>query len=269
MKFREKIKYSNDIFKSPSLYFIKYILKIFTFLILSKIFSQKYYLSLFKNKKKWSLSLYPNFYKRNKETFFGSNYNKLNFLFTDETHLNFSLLKALKIFFFSRKKFVNIESFIKFKDIFFSLKYFISYRYQLDNKINESFYIDGINFTDFYQSSIKISFLNRSKLLIYNKSLKRFIDYYKLKEFHIYLFEYNFGFYLLRRFNEKKIKMIGYQHGIFDKNLMWLDVLNLKEDRIFSPEKIISNYLPSLKLYKTKYNEKIKFIYKRKKYPIF
>lgn len=265
VKFREKIKYSNDIFKSPSLYFIKYILKIFTFLILSKIFSQKYYLSLFKNKKKWSLSLYPNFYKRNKETFFGSNYNKLNFLFTDETHLNFSLLKALKIFFFSRKKFVNIESFIKFKDIFFSLKYFISYRYQLDNKINESFYIDGINFTDFYQSSIKISFLNRSKLLIYNKSLKRFIDYYKLKEFHIYLFEYNFGFYLLRRFNEKKIKMIGYQHGIFDKNLMWLDVLNLKEDRIFSPEKIISNYLPSLKLYKTKYNEKIKFIYKRKK----
>ena len=101
--------------------------------------------------------------------------------------------------------------------------------------------------------------------MIYNKSLKRFIDYYKLKEFHIYLFEYNFGFYLLRRFNEKKIKIIGYQHGIFDKNLMWLDVLNLKEDRIFSPEKIISNYLPSLKLYKTKYNKKIKFIYKRKK----
>ena len=54
----------------------------------------------------------------------------------------------------------------------------------------------------------------------------------------------------------KKIKMIGYQHGIFDKNLMWLDVLNLKEDRIFSLKKIISNYLPSLKLYKTKYNEK-------------
>ena len=48
------------------------------------------------------------------------------------------------------------------------------------------------------------------------------------------MFEYCLGFYLIRliKTNYKKIKIIGYQHGIFSDNLMWFDVvskLNIKK----------------------------------------
>ena len=74
------------------------------------------------NKKKWSLSLYPNFYKDKKEIFFENKFNKINFLLSDETHLNHSLLKILNIYFKNKNQIINIESFVKFSDIFLSIR---------------------------------------------------------------------------------------------------------------------------------------------------
>ena len=41
------------------------------------------------------------------------------------------------------------------------------------------------------------------------------------------MFEYSFGFFLTNFFknNFKKIQLIGYQHGIFSDNIMWLDLI--------------------------------------------
>ena len=40
------------------------------------------------------------------------------------------------------------------------------------------------------------------------------------------MFEYNFGFFLtnLLKNNFENTQLIGYQHGIFSDNLMWLDI---------------------------------------------
>ena len=48
------------------------------------------------------------------------------------------------------------------------------------------------------------------------------------------MFEYCLGFHLIRlvKTSCKKVKIIGYQHGIFSDNLMWFDVvskLNIKK----------------------------------------
>ena len=66
------------------------------------------------------------------------------------------------------------------------------------------------------------------------------------------MFEYSFGFFLARLFkkNFKKTKLIGYQHGIFSDNIMWLDII--KTDKRYLPNKILALNKFSLKDYKTK-----------------
>ena len=61
------------------------------------------------------------------------------------------------------------------------------------------------------------------------------------------MFEYSFGFFLARLFkkNFKKTKLIGYQHGIFSDNIMWLDII--KTDKRYLPNKILALNKFSLK----------------------
>jgi hypothetical protein len=71
----------------------------------------------------------------------------------------------------------------------------------------------------------------------------------------MYLFEYNFGFYLINKIKcfSKKIKIYGYQHGIFSENLMWLDLLRLdKNKKNYLPNKIIASNIYSAEDYKKK-----------------
>ena len=73
--------------------------------------------------------------------------------------------------------------------------------------------IDDCDFSDFFKNYINKSLVNRLKLEIYEKSLIRLNQKFpNIKNFHYYMFEYSFGFFLTRLFkkNFKNIKLIGY-----------------------------------------------------------
>ena len=56
------------------------------------------------------------------------------------------------------------------------------------------------------------------------------------------MFEYNFGFYLnqLVKKTNKDILRIGYQHGIFSSNLLWIELLKeLKSKKYFQTKSFI------------------------------
>ena len=90
---------------------------------------------------------------------------------------------------------------------------------------------------------------NRSKLFIYEKFLDKLNYKSKLNVFHYFLFEYNFGFFLRRKLDKIKF-FLGYQHGIYTKNLMWLSLINDKTSRKVIPEKVICNRKESFNVYK-------------------
>ena len=67
------------------------------------------------------MSLFPIFYENNKnEKFFDQKFLKLNFLITDETHLNGSVFDNIKKIFISRKidNFVIVERYISLTHFF-------------------------------------------------------------------------------------------------------------------------------------------------------
>ena len=104
------------------------------------------------------------------------------------------------------------------------------------------------------------SLINRAKLDIYTDAIPRFLKTCKIKKINLYLFEYNFGFFLIRSIREysKKIKIIGYQHGIFSNQLTWFDlIVSLKSNKVFLPDYILSTNKYSLKDYKSKLNKKV------------
>tara|TARA_X000000950_G_scaffold278491_1_gene369517 strand:+ start:12153 stop:13667 length:1515 start_codon:yes stop_codon:yes gene_type:complete len=253
--------------KNYFLYFFKFLIKTYFILVFIKFFNQKKLMKSAKLiNKPWSLSLFPNFYQENKEKFFGKNYNKVNFLLTDESHLNYSFSKILNVYFTNRKKILNIESFISFKDIFTCFKNGFIKKKLYHKILNEKLIIDNLDFSTFYQETIMSSFINRSKLMIYDNAIIKFQNYFQFKEFHTYLFEYNFGFYIIRNLKLVDCKIVGYQHGIFNKNVMWLDIITQNNYKIYYPTKIISNFKSSLNEYKRKYkNSFISFKYQKKR----
>tara|TARA_E500000178_G_scaffold12714_1_gene12239 strand:- start:9586 stop:11124 length:1539 start_codon:yes stop_codon:yes gene_type:complete len=219
---------------------LKFYIKTLILLIFEK-FTKKQKLK--RNYENLYFSMYPNFYIGNKETFFKKDKDlKINFLLTDETHLNTkigvvkSVLKKFK-----GKNTLNIESFIYFSDIF-KLILFLPYNmiYNFYN-LNRKLIIEDCDFSDFYKHYINISLINRFKLEIYKNSFARFQRKFPdIKNFHYYMFEYSLGFFLcnLIKDNYKKIQLIGYQHGIFSDNIMWLDLI--KDNKKYLPNKIIA-----------------------------
>ena len=83
---------------------------------------------------------------------------------------------------------------------------------------------------------------------------------YNPKKLHYFLFEYNFGFFLKNKFDVIE-EFTGYQHGIYNDNLMWLDLINYKRDRCL-PQLVICNRKKSIKAYKQNFK---KIIFKKKK----
>ena len=248
-------------------YYVKFFFKIFCILIFLRLFNQeKLKKNLKKKKYSWCLSLYPNFYHQKNEYFFGNKYKKINFLVTDETHFNFSFFQILKIYFLNKNDILNIESFINFKDIFQSFFKVFSIRKKLSKLLKKKFIVNGLDFSEYHRELLCNSFINRSKLSSYDQAIKRFHSYFNPKKFNIYLFEYNFGFYLIRKFKELGCRIIGYQHGIFNKNLMWIDLITKNNEKVYYPDVIISNYFKSLKIYKDKYkSNNIKYYYNKRK----
>lgn len=249
------------------IYYVKFFFKIFFILIFLKLFNQDRLKKKLKEKEHlWCLSLYPNFYNSKNEYFFGKKYKKINFLVTDETHLNLSFFQILKIYFSNKNNILNIESFINIKDLFqiFFKVYLI--KKKLSKLLEKKFVINGLDFSDYYRELLSNSFINRLKLSSYDQAIRRFYLFFNPKKFNTYLFEYNFGFYLIRKFKELGCKIIGYQHGIFNKNLMWLDLITKNNEKVYFPDIIVSNHLKSLEIYKNKYkSNNIKYFYSKKK----
>lgn len=229
----------------------KFYIKVFFLLILIKLFKTPLIL---KNSYKIAcLSLAPIFYKNGVENFFKKKENlKLNFLITDETHLNLSLIKAYNTFKNKYKNLVHVESYIKFNDLILSLVR--SYKYlHKGKKIDMKLLIENIDFSKFYEEYFSISLLNRLKLSIYDNAFLKILKKFKVKNFQMYLFEYCFGFYLINliRKNSENIRITGFQHGIFSDKLFWFDLLDThKIKNQYLPNKIISFNSQSLKDYK-------------------
>jgi hypothetical protein len=259
-----KIVYKGSNFLIPNLILlkiIKFYFKAFFVICYAKIINKKKVKS-----KKFSeacLSIYPIFYKK-KEIFFNDKKKiKLNFLLTDETHLNFSFIKIIQIITQTKNKdLIHIENFVTFKSFFKSFMKAIFY-YFLSLRVNFKLNINNLNLSSFYEEYFFTSLINRSKLNIYEDSIILAFKKFEIKIFSLYLFEYNFGFFLINLIKKKivGIKIIGHQHGIFSDQLLWLDlILKNKNKYNYLPDEIISFNLQSYKDYKKQINsKKIKF----------
>jgi hypothetical protein len=233
--------------------YFKFILRALYFLIIIKILKKN---ANFKKNSDLCLSLYPYFFKnKNIDLYNVKEKTYLNFSLTDETHLN---LSPIKYFNHIKKlskldKIVSIEKYIKFKELFFSMiKFYIDYS-KLKKLFNKSFNFHGIDCTNLIYPHIKISFYNRSKLFLYERSLDYFLENNSPKKLNYFLFEYNFGFFLRNRLKKIK-KFVGYQHGIYTNNLMWLDLVNSKKND-FLPNEIVCNRKESFKSYKKNFKK--------------
>jgi len=242
--------------KFPNLKIIKFLIKtIFLIFFLKFLKKQKNNL----NKKNFFyMSLYPNKFSYAKGDLFENNEGNIcNFLLSDETHLN---LNILKLFQYAKKmndkNILNIEKFINVSDILLLLtKHF--YNLIIFKKIKKiSINFDGLNFEDELSDIYLGSYINRSKLEIYSKAIPRFLKENNVSNINLYLFEYSFGFFLTRSIREfsDKIKISGFQHGVFSNNLMWFDIINSFNFRkIYTPDNIYCLNKLSLKDYKFKF----------------
>ena len=237
---------------------------IFTFIIGFKKKINKSY----RKKNNFYFSLYPNKFFYDKENFFEREKNLCNFLITDETHLNYGLKELLnykKIT--ENKRIINIENYIYLSDILILLfkNLFFHKYFKIIKKFNFNF--SGLNLTNELEGALISSYINRSKLEIYSKAIPRFLKFNNVSSLSLYLFEYCFGFFLMRNIRNfsKKIKIYGFQHGIFSNNLMWLDVINsLSYKNTYKPDHIYCQNKFNIKDYKTRY-KKIKISLIKKK----
>ena len=218
--------------------------------------------NVFNPKKDFFMSVFPNKFDYSKRNF--SKENIFNFLLTDETHLNhniFQICKNIKIT--EKKNILNIESLIPFTELILLILKNLFFFNENKNKSLNEIYINDLNLKNEINEFFSKSYINRSKLEIYKSALPTFLKKFDVKKIHTYLFEYNFGFFLIRNIRDfkKKIKILGYQHGIFTKNLYWFDlILSLKYKKKFLPSEIYSLNNYSLIEYKSKLkNLNIKF----------
>ena len=219
LNYRKKI---NKKFNFILLKITKFYLKTLFVIIFIK-FKNK---TTYKAKRELYVTLYPNFFFRDKENFYKKkNITLLNFLITDDTHLNLSFFKIISTY--NRISKLNIliaEQFIEISDVI-KCYFKVLFRYICLRKVNNNFEINKINLNDFYSNNFNISFINRSKLDIYNNALEKIIKIFKIKVLNLYLFEYAFGFFLIKKFKQKNVYIKGYQHGIFSDKLFWFDLI--------------------------------------------
>jgi hypothetical protein len=247
---------------NPLLSFINYFIKL---IILSTFFKLT---NFKKNKetKEYNITLFPLFFKNGVCKIYKNNFPNLNFLLGDETQLNNNLRDLIQ-----KGKEINklnnvipaernITYYNLIKIFFINLKQINKFNYFLNKKI----IYQNLDVSTILKKHLVLSFLNRIKLSYYDESIKKTINSSNSQKINYYMFEYSFGFYLSRLFREisKTVKTKGYQHGIFTKKLMWLDILDNKNKKVYLPDIIISNLQLSRKAY-SKYLNKNNIFLKR------
>ena len=209
-----------------------------------------------------ALSIYPLLFHNKEIAIYNGDNQYLNFSITDETHLNQSLVNKCKNLKYLNKdkKFIIAEKYISLLDLI--KNFFVSFIYLKHlhylQKIN--FKIDNVDYTDLIFQYLVTSILNRLKLDIYNKPIFHVFKNKKIKNFKYFLFEYNFGFFLHNQIFKinKNIKYIGFQHGIFSKNLFWFDFVKKFKNFNIYPDEIVANNKYSLNDYKQVLKTKVK-----------
>ncbi len=258
-------------FHLPHLKIIKFLIKAIILVSYCKLLKFTKNEKNEKNEKNtFYLSLYPNKYFYGKENLFEKKRKICNFLMSDETHLNFNLRK---LFHFAKitneKKILNIEQYIKVSDILFLILKHSFNIFTLKDLRKIEINLQGLDFKEVLNDIYISSYINRSKLEIYSKAIPRFLKKNKVSNFKLYLFEYSFGYFLIRTIKEfsSKIKISGYQHGLFSNNLMWFDLIkSLKHRKKYVPNQIFCLNKYCLKDYKLKYkNTKVSIINFEKK----
>ena len=253
----------------PSLTFVKilkFYLKAFFLISFIKIFSTP----KFKVKNEIGMTIYPIFFTKESDNFYkNKDITYLNFLLTDETHLGHSLFQIIKIYFkLKNKNILFTEKYVNYLDILKGFFNSISRLIYLKKK-NNTFFIEKINFSDFYKNYIYSSFVNRCKLNIYNFAIPRILKKNNIKKFHMYLFEYNFGFFLINLIKKLNIYIKGYQHGIFSTKLFWYDIILKYNHNKFIPNEIVSSNHYSFTQYKILLKKRTKISLEKKKKPSF
>ncbi len=254
----------------------------YTFFLLRrlKFFIRAFLLTLFvkflpkKNeiyKENIALSIYPLLFHNKEIGIYNGDNQYLNFSITDETHLHQSLISKCKnlIYLNSDKKFIITEKNILLIDLIKNFIITFPILIDLYHFKKKIFKINNVDYSNLIFQHLVISLLNRLKLEIYKRSIKYIFKNKNIKNFKYFLFEYNFGFFLNNQINKvnKNINYIGYQHGIFSKNLFWFDfVKKFKKFNIY-PDEIIANNKYSLNDYKEILKNKVKKykFYKNKK----
>ncbi len=243
---------------------LKFHLKASVLVILSKIIATNKI--KIKKASEVCLSIFPLFYKKDKESFFKKNYLKLNFLMTDETHLGNSLQKSILDLFKVKKmnNTLSAESLISFSSIIQNFFKSLSNYYLIQRSNKFTFIVNGINCSTQFRNLFYMSLHNYNKLNIYKKDLKKFFMNEKIKKFHYYLFEYNFGYFLssIIKNTSPNCVLVGYQHGIYSERLMWQNLSKKISFTNFFPNKINCKYRFSLNAYKKNFKN-IKITYKK------
>lgn len=247
---------------------LKFVLSRTKFFI--KILFINIYLKIFTKKKiitnNLGLSIFPlfvenneiNLYKKKKLTY-------INFLFTDETHISKNIFQIIEIIkkIKNKRNFYLIERDIKIFDIFKGYLNSLKYLFYINKIFRTKIQIENINFGVYLNQYFLDSTLNLIKLENYKNSLNKIFSKNSfLKEFHYFLFEYNFGFFLadIIKKNNSKVKLYGYQHGIFDNNNKWLNLISkLKFKENFFPHRIYCKYKISKNAYSNKFKTKVIF----------
>ena len=137
------------------------------------------------------------------------------------------------------------------------------YFYTNVSTVDMKFELHNLNLNNFYKDYFYSSLINRCKLNIYEDALIIGLKKNNIKKFSLYLFEYNFGFFLINLIKSKAnfIKVEGYQHGIFSNQLLWLDIISkIRNNLNYLPHTIKAFHPASLNDYKSKIkSKKIKF----------
>ena len=276
-KFNEKLIYNQFLknykltdlsYKKVSNHHVRFFLSRTKFFL--KILFITLYLKAFTKEKDISkyvgLSIFPilvknyrmNFYQKSKLTF-------LNFLLTDESHASKNIFELVKIIRKLRikKDFYFIERDIKVMDLIKNYLFSLKFLFYLNKILKTNLFIYNINFNHLLNKYFLESIINLNKLENYKNPLKKiFIKKTFLKEFHYFLFEYNFGFFLadLIKKNNDKVKLYGYQHGIFDNDNKWLDIISkLRFKKNFFPDIIYYKFKSSKIAYSKKFGKKLIF----------
>jgi len=248
---REKISY-----KLSAIFFI---LKSLLITIYVKLFFTNKLQNYYEN---CCLSLYPNFYQETNENFFKNKYLKLNFIIGDEVLIGNNLgqkishIKKLQ----NLKDLLIVEKFISIKDLISKFFKINSLNNEIKSIDEEKIFYNKIDISQVINDYTKISLYNAFKFEIYENSLFKPFTKHRIKKFHYYMFEYNFGFFLstyLRK-NFNKIHLIGYQHGIFSEKLMWMRLFQeSKIKKLLSPNKIVTKFRSSIPAYKKFFYSKV------------